>query len=155
MGITSRGAAGDLGTLRAQDRTPQNLSVPVKQTSSQRPTVTDESENDIEMKTNSNMQHERNGNSADNKTPKRKLGALKRSGPLLEEEQSSEQETAGPSSQTNPTLAQHERIQQVEALDISYRCTPASLKLKGVLVSRLSEAAPSGRIQVVSQWLGC
>jgi Ran GTPase-activating protein (RanGAP) involved in mRNA processing and transport len=81
---------------------------------------------------------------------KRKMGSLLRSGPVLEEEQqSSEHAVSGPSSASNPSLPQHERIQEVEPLDISYCCTPATLQLKGVLVSRLSDVTPSGRIQVV------
>lgn len=84
----------------------------------------------------------------DSRPPKRKLGGLHRSGPVLEDEQNGD---AGPSSsETKVTLPQHERIQEVEPLDISYVCTPASLKLKGVLVSRLIGATTSGRIQVVS-----
>lgn len=86
--------------------------------------------------------------SSDSRESKRKLGGLNRSGPVLEEEDKGD---AGPSSsETKVTLPQHERIQEVEPLDISYVCTPASLKLKGLLVSRLMEAGPSGRIQVVS-----
>eukprot|EP00537_Pseudo-nitzschia_pungens_P000623 CAMPEP_0172370716 /NCGR_PEP_ID=MMETSP1060-20121228/39217_1 /TAXON_ID=37318 /ORGANISM="Pseudo-nitzschia pungens, Strain cf. cingulata" /LENGTH=955 /DNA_ID=CAMNT_0013096073 /DNA_START=204 /DNA_END=3071 /DNA_ORIENTATION=+ len=47
------------------------------------------------------------------------------------------------------TLPQHERIQHVEPLDINYRSTPASLKLREVLISRLGLIAPTGRIQVI------
>ena len=47
-------------------------------------------------------------------------------------------------------LPQHERIQRVEPLDINYRSTPASLKLREVLISRLKLILPTGRIQVVS-----
>jgi hypothetical protein len=84
----------------------------------------------------------------DSRQPIRRLGGLHRSGPVLEDEQNG---GAGPSSsETKVTLPQHERIQEVEPLDISYVCTPASLKLKGVLISRLIGATPSGRIQVVS-----
>jgi hypothetical protein len=84
----------------------------------------------------------------DSRPPKRQLGGLHRSGPVLEDEHNG---GAGPSSsETKVTLPQHERIQEVEPLDISYVCTPASLKLKGVLLSRLIGVAPSGRIQVVS-----
>jgi len=47
------------------------------------------------------------------------------------------------------TLPQHERIQHVEPLDINYRSTPASLKLREMLISRLDLIAPTGRIQVI------
>eukprot|EP00536_Pseudo-nitzschia_multiseries_P007644 jgi/Psemu1/196088/e_gw1.181.26.1 len=47
------------------------------------------------------------------------------------------------------TLPQHERIQHVEPLDINYRSTPASLKLRDVLISRLGLISPTGRIQVI------
>lgn len=50
----------------------------------------------------------------------------------------------------SPTLPQHERIQHVEPLDINYRSTPACLKLREALTSRLRFVAPTGRIQVVS-----
>eukprot|EP00980_Cylindrotheca_fusiformis_P005770 scaffold1203_cov117-Cylindrotheca_fusiformis.AAC.9 len=81
------------------------------------------------------------------RSSKRKLSGLHRSGPVLEEEDKGD---AGPhSSKSSTVLPQHQRIQEVEPENISYVCTPASLKLKEVLVSRLVEAGKSGRIQVV------
>jgi hypothetical protein len=153
MGITSRGTVGEIGTFRTPDRSSQNS--PVHPSSPRQ--VTDESEtSECKKKTksldsNTKMrQVTANDKDATEKTPKRKLGSLQRSGPVLEEEQqSSENASSGPCSERNRTLPQHERIQEVEALDISYCCTPASLKLKAVLVSRLSDVSPSGRIQVV------
>lgn len=62
------------------------------------------------------------------------------------------------SSIRSPTLPQHERIQHVEPLDINYRSTPACLKLREVLISRLRLIEPTGRIQVVSSFksfIGC
>jgi hypothetical protein len=53
------------------------------------------------------------------------------------------------------TLPQHQQIREVAPLDISYRYTPASIKLKESLVSRLSLACPTGRIQVVSSLREC
>jgi len=50
---------------------------------------------------------------------------------------------------SKPTLPQHERIQEVDPLDISYRCTPACLRTKDMLLSRLSMVAPTGRIQLI------
>ena len=51
------------------------------------------------------------------------------------------------------TLLHHKRIQHVEPLDINYRSTPACLKLRDMLVSRLHLIAPTGRIQVVSSFI--
>ena len=48
------------------------------------------------------------------------------------------------------TLPQHETIERVEPLDISYRSTPACIELRAALMSRLRFVAPTGRIQVVS-----
>lgn len=78
---------------------------------------------------------------------KKKTGSLVRSGPILEIE---DQDSSGPSSEVKYSLPQHERIQAVEPLDISYLATPASIRLKELLMSRLEVAAPKGRIQVVS-----
>ena len=47
-------------------------------------------------------------------------------------------------------LPQHELIVPPDPLDICYRSTPQSKKLKSLLTARLSSVAPSGRIQVVS-----
>ena len=74
-----------------------------------------------------------------------KEAGMKRTGPVMEDEQQS-----SASSLRSPTLPQHERIQHVEPLDINYRSTPACLKLREMLISRLSLIAPTGRIQVVS-----
>ena len=51
------------------------------------------------------------------------------------------------------SLPQHEQQQGVNPPDISYRSTPASLKLREALFSRLQLIAPTGRIQVVSHLL--
>lgn len=74
----------------------------------------------------------------------RKESLMKRTGPVMEDGQQSSVSTI-----RSPTLPQHERIQHVEPLDINYRSTPACLKLREVLVSRLRLIAPSGRIQVI------
>jgi hypothetical protein len=152
MGLSSRGAVGEVDTLRPPDRGSHTSAVQRKAPVSPRHQVTDESETSEYKAKNkpekSDMQMDeattdQNGSA---KPSKRKVGSLQRSGPVLEQEQASE---SGPSCESNKSLPQHERIQEVEPLDISYSCTPASLKLKGVLVSRLSEVASSGRIQVV------
>lgn len=157
MGITSRDTVGKVDTLRTPNRSSHNSSVTMKPSSPRQ--VTDESEtSECKKKKNpvdadTNMRRPVGASVKDNvseRPQKRKMGSLLRSGPVLEEEQqSSEHAVSGPSSASNPSLPQHERIQEVEPLDISYCCTPATLQLKGVLVSRLSDVTPSGRIQVV------
>jgi hypothetical protein len=69
-------------------------------------------------------------------------------------QQQEHQQEEDDTSTSNPTLPQHQQPQprEVEPLDISYRYTHASLKLKETLLLRLSVAAPTGRIQVVSVW---
>ncbi len=57
------------------------------------------------------------------------------------------------STDVKPSLPQHEQPQPVNPPDISYRSTPASLKLREALFSRLQLVAPTGRIQVVSDLL--
>mmetsp|Transcript_58886 Transcript_58886/g.65962 ORF Transcript_58886/g.65962 Transcript_58886/m.65962 type:complete len:1032 (-) Transcript_58886:344-3439(-) len=72
---------------------------------------------------------------------------MKRSGPVTEG--GNQQSSAVSDHYRSPTLPQHERIQHVEPLDISYRCTPACLRLREMLTSRLTMIAPIGRIQVI------
>ena len=76
-----------------------------------------------------------------------KESVMKRTGPVMEDDQQSSVSTL-----RSPTLPQHERIQHVEPLDINYRSTPACLKLREALISRLHLIAPTGRIQVVSNF---
>ncbi len=76
------------------------------------------------------------------------VSPLNGAGPSVDD--SGGQQELNETNQSLPTLPQHERIQEVEPLDISYRCTPASLKLKDMLLSRLSMATLTRRIQVVS-----
>ena len=66
--------------------------------------------------------------------------------------QESDQQSSA-STDVKPSLPQHERIHEVNPPDISYRSTPASLKLRESLLSRLQLIAPTGRIQVVSRSL--
>lgn len=51
---------------------------------------------------------------------------------------------------TEATRPLHEQIYSVEPMDICYRNTPQSRRLKGVLIQRLDAALVTGRIQVVS-----
>lgn len=60
------------------------------------------------------------------------------------------QDSSGPSVTRELVVAQHERIEPAQPLDISYLSTPASIRLRQVLVSRLETVSHSGRIQVVS-----
>lgn len=73
-----------------------------------------------------------------------KESVMKRTGPVMEDDQQFSMSTL-----RSPTLPQHERIQHVEPLDINYRSTPACLKLREALISRLHLIAPTGRIQVI------
>jgi hypothetical protein len=74
---------------------------------------------------------------------KRGLGSLMRSGPTLQDEQSSSSPVASES------MPQHEQLEEVEPMDISYVCTPGALKIKSMLLTRLSDASPGGLLQVV------
>ncbi len=71
--------------------------------------------------------------------------SLTRAGPRIDDDQQS-----SASAVMKLSLPQHERIQHVEALDINYRSTPACLRLRESLLSRLQLVAPTGQIQVVS-----
>jgi hypothetical protein len=66
---------------------------------------------------------------------------------LQQQQQASDAST---SAAPRETLPQHQQFEEVAPLDISYRYTPASIKLKDTLVSRLSMAFPTGMLQVVS-----
>jgi hypothetical protein len=74
---------------------------------------------------------------------KRGLGTLMRSGPTLQDEQSSSSLVASES------MPQHEQLEEVEPMDISYVCTTGTLKIKSMLLTRLSDASPGGLLQVV------
>lgn len=153
MGLNSRGAVSEVNSVRPPEMRSQSSSVERQGPVSPRIHVSDASEtseckvnnkrNDIDMQTNEATTAQSNTT----KPSKRSLGSLQRSG--LEQEQDSGIETSGPSSDNNRSLPQHARVKSVEPLDISYCCTPASLKLKGMLITRLSEVVSSGRIQVV------
>lgn len=158
--MSAREAVGDVDTLRAPaDRSTQISTVTLKQL---RQATNDTNEYRKKIKPLDSDPNIRKG-AANNKydtqkTPKTKPGSLYRSGHVQEEDQqqehSSEKSTSVTSSAQNSSLPQHEQIRQIQPLDITYCCTPASLRLKEVLVSRLSEAASTGRIQVVSDKLG-
>jgi hypothetical protein len=76
---------------------------------------------------------------------------LTRTGPSMPQDEEQQSSSSGPGwSESYKTLPQHERIQEVEPLDISYQYTEGSLKMKSFLLSRLTGAAPTGRLQVVS-----
>ena len=99
------------------------------------------------VKTKGQSQVHENGNGNERNARERESG-MKRAGPVMEGDQQS-----SVSDIRSPTLPQHERIQHVEPLDINYRSTPACLKLREMLVSRLHLIAPTGRIQVVSSFI--
>lgn len=97
-----------------------------------------------QQSSNSDGQQEGHPSGSGKEACKKQDSGLKRAGPVMEDDQQSSSNTEP------PTLPQHQRIQYVEPQDINYRSTPASLKLREVLLSRLHLIAPSGRIQVVS-----
>jgi hypothetical protein len=75
-------------------------------------------------------------------------GPLPTPPPTIKDDNPMEQGTSSGSPDCISSLPQHQHQQQAP-LDISYRSTPASLKLKETLLSRLSMSFPTGRIQVV------
>lgn len=83
-----------------------------------------------------------------NMSTSQKESTMKRTGPIMEDDQQSSMSTT-----RTPTLPQHEQIQRVEPPDINYQSTPACMKLRDALISRLRLIAPTGRIQVVSTFV--
>jgi hypothetical protein len=67
-----------------------------------------------------------------------------------QQQQPQQASDASTSAAPRETIPQHQQFGEITAVDISYRYTPASIKLKDTLVSRLSMAFPTGMIQVVS-----
>jgi hypothetical protein len=72
---------------------------------------------------------------------------LKRAGPCLHEEQSSS--ICSTTGATSETMPQHEQLEDMQPLDISYQFTEMSLKVKKVLLTRLTDAVPTGVLQLV------
>ncbi|KAG7353807.1 leucine rich repeat LRR-containing protein [Nitzschia inconspicua] len=69
--------------------------------------------------------------------------------PPTKEDQGASQEQLDVSSIATTTSPQHQQLRDINPVDISYRWTSASLKLRETLLSRLSISAPTGRIQVI------
>ncbi|KAG7338430.1 leucine rich repeat LRR-containing protein [Nitzschia inconspicua] len=69
--------------------------------------------------------------------------------PPTKEDQGASQEQLDASSIATTTSPQHQQLRDINPVDISYRWTSASLKLRQTLLSRLSISAPTGRIQVI------
>ena len=149
MGITST-SRNEIDSFRNSERSSQTSSASMKRSEPPRQ-LTDES--DVSNPDNKciarSMEVSQTDNEKPKETSKRKACTLKSAGPGLEEAASSDQSfTLG-----NVSVPQHEQLQAVnpvEPLDIYYCSTPASVKLRSILVSRLTEVAMSGRIQVVS-----
>jgi hypothetical protein len=162
MGIT-RDSVDEVDSFHSADRSSQISPVSMKSPGSPSSPrqVTDGSEmseygdrkatENIE-KPQQDQQEKEDGNALPSKRPS---ASLTRAGPSMQEEQQSSSNcTSGPGSESYKSLPQHERIQEVEPLDISYQYTEGSLKMKEFLISRLTDAAPSGRLQVVSTRTG-
>ena len=90
-------------------------------------------------------QHKENKEGNGKQDENKGANVSERRGSVMEDDQQSSVSVS-----RGPTLPQHERIQKVEPLDINYRSTPAYLRLRESLLSRLRLVAPTGRIQVVS-----
>lgn len=84
--------------------------------------------------------------SPQHESQKRKLDTIQGS----QQAQGEEEESSAASPSTKPSLPQHEQMEPLEPLDISYSSTPASRRLKDVLMARLDGFVLTGRIQVVS-----
>ena len=160
MGIT-RDSADEVDSFRSADRSSQTSPVSLKSPASPRQ-VTDGSEmseyggrkaiENIKKPQQDQQEKEDDDDALPSKKPH---CSLTRTGPSMQEEQQSSSNcTSGPGSESYKSLPQHERIQEVEPLDISYQYTEGSLKMKAFLLSRLTDAAPSGRLQVVSSRTG-
>jgi hypothetical protein len=160
MGINSRGSVNDVETFLEPERSRRRnksaisnsaRSEAVKQSQSQTPlAVTESDASDTEMKGAQKSTLAGGGSRAgENRLQKRKIETIEGSEKAEEEGKDG---SSGRSSEGTPSLPQHEQIEQirpVEPMDISYSATPASLRLKGSLLSRLDAAIHTGRIQVV------
>lgn len=155
MGINSRGAVSDIGTVLDPDASPRrkqslnNSSTSVKQVKGTKMAISSDDQG-RSMKGSqelpSNNQEKGIGESS---VPIQNTERAER------HEDEGKQGPSGTSSDSNPSLPQHKQIQSVEPLDISYCATPATLRLKDVLMSRLDAAVLTGRIQVVSRFATC
>ena len=144
MGINSRGAVRDVETLLASERSRRrhqsactnnsNNSAVMQQTTPRAVTESDASDTDTKLA---------QGSGEGGKLQKRKIEKIEGQG---EEDQG----PSGVNSVAGQSLPQHEQILPVDPMDISYCATPASLRLRAVLLSRLDAAVHTGKIQVVS-----
>ena len=154
MGITSRDTVerDELASFRSPDRSSQDSPVSMKSPGSPRQVTDGSDTSDYTKKStcDGNGAKSWQAPSSENDPPeKRAFSSMTRAGPSLQEEQSSSNCTSGPASEANKSVPQHEKLEEVEPLDISYFCTPGSLKVKAVLLARLADACTSGRLQVV------
>jgi hypothetical protein len=158
MGINSRGSVSDVETFLEPERsrrrnesacTNNARNSAVKQSQSQTPrTVTESDASDTEIKWAQESTSMDGGSGAsESRLQKRKIETIEVSG---KEEEEGKEGSSGRSSEGAPSLPQHEQIRPVEPMDINYCATPASIRLKDLLISRLDAAVHTGRIQVVS-----
>lgn len=155
MGINSRGAVSDVGAVLDPDtslrrkQSVNNSSTSVKQMKAPR-VMTENDSRDSQMKgSQERPQSYRENVTSESIVHKRKLETLGL-GKSDEEEEEGKQGSSGSSAERHPSLPQHKQIQAVEPMDISYCATPATLRLKDVLMTRLDAVILTGRIQVVS-----
>lgn len=155
MGINSRGAGSDVETFldpeRSRRRNQSTCSSNARNSAAKQSktprAVTESDASDTEMKwTQESTFTGRESGAGEGSLQKRKVETIEGPG----EEEEGKQGASGRSSEDSPSCPQHEQIRPVDPMDISYCATPASLRLKDVLLSRLDAAVHTGRIQVVS-----
>jgi len=161
MGINSRSAVGEVGAVMDPEMalrrnqsacaTSNNTgNTAVKLTRAPR-AVTERETSDTEMKgpLGSPSTDQESGTTDESRTQKRKPGTLVPG----QHKKEGKQGSSGTIYDSRPSLPQHEQIQPVQPLDISYCATPQTLSLREVLMARLDASTLTGRIQVVSSTL--
>jgi len=154
MGINSRGAGSDVETFldpeRSRRRNQSTCSSNARNSAAKQSktprAVTESDASDTEMKwTQESTFTGGESGAGEGRLQKRKVETIEGPG----EEEEGKQGASGRSSEDSPSCPQHEQIRPVDPMDISYCATPASLRLKDVLLSRLDAAVHTGRIQVI------
>lgn len=149
MGINSRGAVSDIGTVLDPDtslrrkRSVNNSSTGVKQGKGTKMAIANDDQGHSMKGPQEWTSNSREKGIGESSVPMQNPQSSEK------DEDEGTQGRSGTSSDNNPSLPQHKQIQSVEPLDISYCATPATLRLKDVLVSRLDAAVLTGRIQVI------
>ncbi len=154
MGINSRGAVTDVGAVLDPDtplrrkQSMNNASISVNKQMKAPRAVTETDARGSEVKGFQELPSSNRDNGiGESRFQKRKVETMEG---VEHDGGEGKQGSSGANSENNSSLPQHKQIQSVEPLDISYCATPATLRLKDILMSRLDAAVLSGRIQVVS-----